>query len=181
MEDSGIDSDQRPIKGVGSPLIETPIMHSQDFEDDDEDAKSSSSESTAIKALKKSSEIRKTTELQKKLEKHRESTRKNSNHDSKRSILSRSRLVVPTKHEATLASDDHQPLVMIDTDDSEEEFTLHTLSKAAHREITQQLIKDGYNLDLEPDDEDLDLIPPRPLNERCVCCPGYDVSACSIQ
>ena len=64
---------------------------------------------------------------------------------------------------------------------SEEEFTLTTLSKAAHREITQQLIKDGYNLDLEPDDEDLDLIPPRPLNERCACCPGYDVSSCSIQ
>jgi len=44
------------------------------------------------------------------------------------------------------------------------------LSKKAQREITQQLIKDGYNLDLEPDDEDLDLIPPRPLNERCICC-----------
>ncbi|KAK3096910.1 hypothetical protein FSP39_004687 [Pinctada imbricata] len=54
------------------------------------------------------------------------------------------------------------------------------LSKAAQKEITQQLIKDGYNLDLEPDDEDLDLIPPRPMNERCTCCNTY-VATCVIQ
>ena len=53
---------------------------------------------------------------------------------------------------------------------SEDEFAVPSLSKQAHREITQQLIKDGYNLDLEPDDEDLDLIPPRPMHERCICC-----------
>ena len=53
---------------------------------------------------------------------------------------------------------------------SEDEFALPRLSSQARKEITQQLIKDGYNLDLEPDDEDLDLIPPRPVQERCVCC-----------
>ena len=53
---------------------------------------------------------------------------------------------------------------------SEDEFAVPRLSKQAQMEITQQLIKDGYNLDLEPDDEDLDLIPPRPLNQRCTCC-----------
>lgn len=52
----------------------------------------------------------------------------------------------------------------------EDEFDILRLPKAAHKEITEQLIKDGYNLDLEPDDEDLDLIPPRPLKERCSCC-----------
>ncbi|KAI8774603.1 protein FAM219A, partial [Biomphalaria glabrata] len=62
---------------------------------------------------------------------------------------------------------DQQPLVAIMSDESDEdEFDVPRLPKAAHKEITEQLIKDGYNLDLEPDDEDLDLIPPRPLNER---------------
>ena len=64
---------------------------------------------------------------------------------------------------------------------SEDEFAISNLSTSAQKAITQQLIKDGYNLDLEPDDEDLDLIPPRPLNERpCYCC-QVTTAACSIQ
>ena len=72
---------------------------------------------------------------------------------------------------------------MIDSDESDDEFAMPRLSKQAQREITQQLIKDGYNLDLEPDDEDLDLIPPRPVSERCACCPQtyINVSSCTIQ
>lgn len=62
-------------------------------------------------------------------------------------------------------------------DEEEDDFSLS--KKAATKEITQQLIKDGYNLDLEPDDEDLDLIPPRPLNERCVCCQMQ--ATCALQ
>ncbi|XP_035227683.1 protein FAM219A-like isoform X2 [Stegodyphus dumicola] len=53
---------------------------------------------------------------------------------------------------------------------SDEEIDYHPISKSATKEITEQLIKDGYNLDLTPDDEDLDLIPPKPLTQRCVCC-----------
>ena len=67
---------------------------------------------------------------------------------------------------------------------SEDEFAVPRLSKQAQKEITQQLIKDGYNLDLEPDDEDLDLIPPRPVHERCVCCATPYVcnnEKCSLQ
>ena len=64
---------------------------------------------------------------------------------------------------------------------SEDEFAVGKLSRAAQKEITQQLIKDGYNLDLEPDDEDLDLIPPKPLNERCVCCQVPQQNYCIIQ
>ena len=62
---------------------------------------------------------------------------------------------------------------------SEDEFAVPQLSRQAQKEITQQLIKDGYNLDLEPDDEDLDLIPPRPLQDRCVCCNMH--LTCAIQ
>ena len=61
----------------------------------------------------------------------------------------------------------------------DDEFDIPRLPKAAQKEMSEQLIKDGYNLDLEPDDEDLDLIPPRPLNERFSCCSLS--CACPIQ
>ena len=54
----------------------------------------------------------------------------------------------------------------------EDEFATPKLSKEAQKEIAEQLLKDGYQIDLELEDEDLDLIPPRPLNQRCSCCPS---------
>lgn len=80
-------------------------------------------------------------------------------------------------------SPDTQPLVLLESDESDDEFAMPQLSKQAQKEITQQLIKDGYNLDLEPDDEDLDLIPPRPMSERCACCPSayISMSSCILQ
>jgi len=70
---------------------------------------------------------------------------------------------------------------------SEDEFAassrLWRKSSAPVSDMVKQLANDGYNLDLQPDDSDLDLIPPRPLNERrCLCCYNGTVhSACSIQ
>jgi hypothetical protein len=80
---------------------------------------------------------------------------------------------------------DAQPLVLLQDseDDSDDEFAMPRLSRQAQREITAQLIKDGYNLDLQPDDDDLDLIPPRPVSQRCACCPhayANFASACTI-
>ncbi|KAK7476117.1 hypothetical protein BaRGS_00032610 [Batillaria attramentaria] len=84
------------------------------------------------------------------------------------------------KEFSPLSQDQCQPLVTIVSDDSEEdEFDVPRLPRATQKEISEQLIKDGYNLDLEPDDEDLDLIPPRPLNERCSCCQMH--SNCLVQ
>ena len=50
-------------------------------------------------------------------------------------------------------------------------------------DMVKQLACDGYDLDLQPDDSDLDLIPPRPLNERrCLCCyNGSLQSMCTLQ
>ncbi|XP_076356199.1 protein FAM219A [Tachypleus tridentatus] len=117
--------------------------------------------------------------LQKRLEKHiqkarkiRQQERENTvDSQPKKLLISRNRLPVPNKSTSTpvVTKADEQPLVSWETD-SEEEYEFHTTSKSASREITQQLIQDGYNLDLTPDDEDLDLIPPKPLNQRCVCC-----------
>lgn len=48
-------------------------------------------------------------------------------------------------------------------------------------QLTKQLEKDGYRLDEVPDDEELDLIPPREFREArfCSCCNAFNVS-CSI-
>ncbi|XP_005089729.1 protein FAM219A [Aplysia californica] len=157
MEDSGFDSDQKSHNNGYQPVPTKPL---------------------AYKALKK------TSELQKKIERQRDMARRSNSvpidqQPKKTSFVSRSRLTVPSSNSRVTQKDidmdgssaDQQPLVAIMSDDSEEdEFDIPRLPKAAQKEITEQLIKDGYNLDLEPDDEDLDLIPPRPLNERCTCC-----------
>lgn len=44
-----------------------------------------------------------------------------------------------------------------------------------------QLLKDGYRLDEIPDDEDLDLIPPKSVNPTCMCCQATSSTACHIQ
>ncbi|XP_050402814.1 protein FAM219A [Patella vulgata] len=144
MEDSGIDSDQ---KNQNDTKVQPNVKESH-------------------KSQKKSSE------LQKKIDKHREIARKAQlavDQQPKKSMLARNRVPDHVKNEFS-SSQDQQPLVAIMSDSEEDEFDVPRMSKAAHKEITEQLIKDGYNLDLEPDDEDLDLIPPRPLHERCTCC-----------
>ncbi|ELT94935.1 hypothetical protein CAPTEDRAFT_228648 [Capitella teleta] len=123
------------------------------------------SDEVAIRPIRKSS-----SDLQKKIERQREASRRASAEQAgnKRGLLTRNRLPVPSKRDLK-DSGDSQPLVMIDSE-SEDEFAVPRLSRQAQKEIAQQLIRDGYNLDLAPDDEDLDLIPPRPVHERCICC-----------
>ncbi|XP_041367411.1 protein FAM219A-like [Gigantopelta aegis] len=150
MEDSGFDSDQKSQNGQ--------------TEKDPSLAKSSS-----FKTLKRAAD------LQKKIEKQRELAKKAQAHAAaidqqpKMSRFgSKNRVTIP---EIVPLNPGKQPLITIVSDDSDEdEFDLPVTGRHAHRDITEQLVKDGYNLDLEPDDEDLDLIPPRPFNERCTCC-----------
>ncbi|KAK7467951.1 hypothetical protein BaRGS_00036794 [Batillaria attramentaria] len=175
MEDSGFDSDQKSHNGtIDGTAME---VHSQPSD--------LGTKSASYKALKK------TSELQKKIERQRDLARKSKPIDQqpkRSSLLSRTRLPVPPvgvnrakeKEFSPLSQDQCQPLVTIVSDDSEEdEFDVPRLPRATQKEISEQLIKDGYNLDLEPDDEDLDLIPPRPLNERCSCCQMH--SNCLVQ
>ncbi|XP_053405537.1 protein FAM219A-like [Mercenaria mercenaria] len=172
-EDSGIDSDNKSVPNSS--------LMSQLEEEDKPVIETKTSTSSTAK------NIRRTSELQKKIEKQREKTKRKEVIDEqpKRTFLiPRSRLNIPSKHGGTPVSQDELPLVAIVSDDSEEdEFAVPSLSKAAQREITEQLIKDGYNLDLDPDDEDLDLIPPRPFHERCGCCPSatWIPHRCAVQ
>ncbi|ELV13330.1 hypothetical protein TREES_T100004652 [Tupaia chinensis] len=52
-----------------------------------------------------------------------------------------------------------------------------------NQDVSRQLLQDGYHLDEIPDDEDLDLIPPKPMASSacscCWCCPGD--SSCTLQ
>jgi len=70
---------------------------------------------------------------------------------------------------------------------SEDEFAaskrLWRRSSAPVSDMVKQLACDGFDLDLQPDDSDLDLIPPRPLNERrCLCCYNASLqSKCILQ
>lgn len=163
MEDSGFDSDQKSshLNDTNQTLIKNP-----------------SGQSNGVQSQQRA------LDLQKKLNKHKEkaaSRNKVVNQQPKKYLMSRNRLNVPNKLDIAVDLQDNQPLVAIMSDDSEDDdFESPMFSKAATKEIAQQLIKDGYNLDLEPDDEDLDLIPPRPLNERCICCPNY-TGSCVMQ
>uniref|UniRef100_U3IWH1 Family with sequence similarity 219 member B n=1 Tax=Anas platyrhynchos platyrhynchos TaxID=8840 RepID=U3IWH1_ANAPP len=49
-----------------------------------------------------------------------------------------------------------------------------------NQELSRQLLRDGYHLDEVPDDEDLDLIPPKPAAAPCPWCFG-DSLCCVLQ
>eukprot|EP00057_Strongylocentrotus_purpuratus_P000553 XP_001178400.1 PREDICTED: protein FAM219A isoform X1 [Strongylocentrotus purpuratus] len=149
--------------------------------------------------------LRKPSSLQVKLEKQREAVR-NPHHrplnspspvesQPRRSILvTRERLAVPWKASALDREPSEQPLVSIDSErrrdgysrlstrDREDEFDIVALSSTPSQttqDLRQQLLKDGFRLDEVPDDEELDLIPPRPMVDRCACCQPQ--ANCTIQ
>ncbi|XP_019327500.1 PREDICTED: protein FAM219B [Aptenodytes forsteri] len=54
-------------------------------------------------------------------------------------------------------------------------------SAEVNQDLSRQLLQDGYHLDEVPDDEDLDLILPKPIaSSSCPCCFGENLS-CVIQ
>ncbi|XP_064373671.1 protein FAM219B isoform X2 [Dromaius novaehollandiae] len=79
-------------------------------------------------------------------------------------------------------ADEH--LVSLDSDsDGELESRCSSgySSAEVNQDLSRQLLQDGYHLDEVPDDEDLDLIPPKPLaSSSCLCCFGDSLS-CVIQ
>ncbi|XP_050842411.1 protein FAM219A-like isoform X1 [Serinus canaria] len=137
--------------------------------------------------------------LQVKLEKQRELAQKgflkNSNMGSpvnqqpkKNNVMARTRLVIPNKGYSSLdQSPDEKPLVALDTD-SDDDFDTsrysssgYSLAEQINQDLNIQLLKDGYRLDEIPDDEDLDLIPPKSVNPTCMCCQATSSTTCHIQ
>ncbi|XP_056889746.1 protein FAM219A [Takifugu flavidus] len=136
--------------------------------------------------------------LQRKIEKQRElkGSLKTSNtagspvnqQPKKNNVMARTRLVVPNKGYSSLdQSPDEKPLVALDTD-SDDDFDMSRYSSSGYSSAEQinqdlniQLLKDGYRLDEIPDDEDLDLIPPKSVNPTCICCQATSSTTCQIQ
>ncbi|KAM5337662.1 protein FAM219B isoform 2-T2 [Glossophaga mutica] len=57
-------------------------------------------------------------------------------------------------------------------------------SAEVNQDVSRQLLQDGYHLDEIPDDEDLDLIPPKPMaSSTCSCswCCLGDSFSCTLQ
>lgn len=134
--------------------------------------------------------LRKPSDLQVKLEKHLEKSRKSNGH-SRNQIVARGRLLVPGKGGFTDMRPEEPPLVPVlppsngkfedialgsPNDDELIVFKQPSSPYKGPRDCTQQLLSDGYRLDEMSDDEDLDLIlPNRGEATWCTCNSNYCV------
>lgn len=86
---------------------------------------------------------------------------------------------------AALSQSLDETLVSLDSDsDAELESRCssgYSSAEQVSQDLNRQLLQDGYHLDEIPDDEDLDLIPPKPAAAlSCSCCYGENGS-CTVQ
>ncbi|EAW99293.1 protein FAM219B isoform X2 [Homo sapiens] len=86
-----------------------------------------------------------------------------------------------------LSQSPDENLVSLDSDSDGElgsRYSSGYSSAEVNQDVSRQLLQDGYHLDEIPDDEDLDLIPPKPMASStcscCWCCLG-DSSSCTLQ
>ncbi|XP_051512035.1 protein FAM219B-like [Myxocyprinus asiaticus] len=81
---------------------------------------------------------------------------------------------------AALSQTAEDSLISLDSDsDTELDCSSGYSSAEVHPDLSRQLLKDGYHLDEIPDDEDLDLIPPKALTSSVCCC--SNASSCCVQ
>ncbi|XP_024617540.1 protein FAM219B isoform X1 [Neophocaena asiaeorientalis asiaeorientalis] len=87
-----------------------------------------------------------------------------------------------------LSQSPDENLVSLDSDsDGELESRYssgYSSAEQVNQDVSRQLLQDGYHLDEIPDDEDLDLIPPKPVtSSTCSCCWCClrDASSCTLQ
>lgn len=136
------------------------------------------------------SRLVKPSPLQKKLEEQLQKSRKANT--SNGTLLKGHTNGVSSMKNGTLKhsrNPDERPLFQAESD-SDEELNVTRYTKPPNVSVTQnsknladctqQLLKDGYRLDEISDEEDLDLIPPRPVDDRCQCCGAVTWQGCVI-
>nr|XP_017207409.1 protein FAM219B isoform X1 [Danio rerio] len=129
----------------------------------------------------------KTPALHTRLQKHRDSARRAL---QKRGLSSGRAVLQQPRHKpktikfnrgyTALSQTGEDSLISLDSDsDAELDCSSGYSSAEVHPDLSRQLLKDGYHLDEIPDDEDLDLIPPKALSSSVCCC--AEVSSCCVQ
>ncbi|OCT87064.1 hypothetical protein XELAEV_18020757mg [Xenopus laevis] len=105
--------------------------------------------------------------------------------DLARASLRKKGVLGPTGkvHPASKSQASDETLVSLDSDsDTELESRCssgYSSAEQVSQDVNRQLLQDGYHLDEIPDDEDLDLIPPKPVRSLpCSCCLGESWSCC---
>ncbi|MFT7816411.1 protein FAM219B [Arapaima gigas] len=83
---------------------------------------------------------------------------------------------------AALSQNSDETLVSMDSDSDgelESQYSSGYSSSEVNPELSRQLLNDGYRLDEIPDDEDLDLIPPKAVTAPVCCC--ANTQSCCLQ
>ncbi|XP_034245610.1 uncharacterized protein LOC117647800 [Thrips palmi] len=172
MEDSGIDSDPKPIQderlGCGVP--------SASFQTSD-----SSCSSTSVPSPQKTN----LKQLHRKLERRIEQAKKVQRlQEYKKSsgLIPIQRLPIPSKTPAAATSKEHHPLVDWDSEDSEEDINFFPVKmRDGRQELTDTFSIENLPLSGgEEDEDDLDLLPPQKPHRKWGCCGLSFSTRCSI-
>ncbi|XP_063225344.1 protein FAM219A [Bacillus rossius redtenbacheri] len=150
VDDSGIESDPR-----SQPTLDDKLFMGSD----------SSCSSTAVATPQ-----RNIKQLHKKLEQRIEQAKKTQRiqeYKKNASLIPIQRLPVPHKSNSAR---EQQPLVDWQSDDSDDDVNFFPLAriKDGKQELTDTFSIEA--LDVSPDEDDLDLLPPQPVYERRLCC-----------